>query len=190
VLLGSTRQLIGPPWTTAGPFVYAGNIGPWRLADATTAMLDTLGKLVAERAGLEGLFGVDFLLHENEEWVLEVNPRYPASLEILERATGAALLGHHLAACLQGELLPPPNFSPDARCHGKAIVYARTRCTIDADQAGQWLVEACEAEPSVADVPAAGTVIEPGQPVLTRFASGRTVEEVEEQLRAEVARGE
>jgi predicted ATP-grasp superfamily ATP-dependent carboligase len=40
--------------------------------------------------------------------------------------------------------------------------------------------------PSLGDVPMAGTSVECGRPILTVFASGETVADVESQLRARV----
>lgn len=188
-LLGATRQLIGPPWTNAGPFVYAGNIGPLALPAATNAELRRLGDLLAERAGLTGLLGVDFLLDDDRLCPLEVNPRYPASLEILERATGQPLLAWHFAACLRGELLPPPRLLTDARCHGKAILYARGRTVIGALKAESLLCDALREDPACADIPSAGAAIEPGHPILTLFAEGKTIGEVEAALRQRLQTG-
>ena len=42
-----------------------------------------------------GLFGIDFVLHEGEPWLIEINPRYTASIEILEYATGLKTLEVH-----------------------------------------------------------------------------------------------
>ena len=44
--------------------------------------------MLADRFELSGLFGVDFILDGDQVWTLEVNPRYTASVEIVERATG------------------------------------------------------------------------------------------------------
>ena len=40
--------------------------------------------------GLVGLFGVDLILRDGEPWPVEVNPRYTASVEVLELALGTS----------------------------------------------------------------------------------------------------
>jgi predicted ATP-grasp superfamily ATP-dependent carboligase len=95
-LLGATRQLIGCPWSHAErPFQYAGSIGP---LDCRRESLESLGQTLVDAFGLRGVFGVDFLLAGDRIRPVEVNPRYPASLEILERITQQPLLAHHFAA--------------------------------------------------------------------------------------------
>ena len=58
---------------------------------------------------LRGVFGVDFILHDGSPCVVEVNPRYPASVEVLEHATGKAVF------CPQTDAAGPPGLI------GKAI---------------------------------------------------------------------
>ena len=95
--------------------------------------------------------------------MLEVNPRYCASMELVERASGASLFGLHRAAC-RGELLPSAALGPGV--WGKAIVYA-TR-TVAAPDTTAWLDE------GVRDVPHPGEVIRAGHPICTVLASGST----------------
>ncbi len=87
-LLGATRQLIGEPWLRAGPFWYCGSVGPLDLPAAVLEPLDRIGKALVEGCGLRGLFGVDGVLRDGTFWLVEVNPRYTASVEVLEYATG------------------------------------------------------------------------------------------------------
>ena len=102
-------------------------------------------------------------------WPIEVNPRYTASVEILERGLGVAALGWHVAACRDRRI---PAEVPKAQgWHGKAIVYAP--CDL---QVGEEFIASLEHSnanlkwPEVADLPAPGTVIRWGQPVVTVFA--------------------
>ena len=98
-LLGVTRQIIGEPWLRAHGFQYAGSIGPWPVSEATRATLARLGKVLSEQFELAGLFGVDFILDGEQVWTVEVNPRYTASVEIVERCTDARAIAAHVAAC-------------------------------------------------------------------------------------------
>src|SRR5690606_21045188 len=82
-------------------FHYAGSLGPLRLANATTRHLQALGDLLAAEFQLIGAFGVDFILDADEEtvWPVEINPRYTASMEVLERAHDQLIVAQHIAAC-------------------------------------------------------------------------------------------
>ncbi|MCI0378264.1 MAG: ATP-grasp domain-containing protein [Gemmataceae bacterium] len=87
-LLGVTRQLIGEPWLCAKPFRYCGSIGPIALSAELHNQLQRLGEILTKSFGLLGLFGVDCIRCGETVWPVEVNPRYAASMEVLERATG------------------------------------------------------------------------------------------------------
>ena len=58
------------------------------LAKPARASIERLGNILAKHFELIGLFGVDFILDGDSVWTLEVNPRYTASVEIVERFTG------------------------------------------------------------------------------------------------------
>jgi uncharacterized protein len=173
-LLGVTRQLVGEAWLHAGPFQYCGSIGPVQLADAVQKTLGRLGKVLAAEFSLRGLFGVDFILHEGEPWPVEVNPRYTASVEVLERATGRPFLADH--ASVFGVAGAGIRSAADRRIHGKAILFA-ARDTIWPAR-GPWEAALAQGlgDLSVpfADIPHAGTRIDSGQPICTLFAADQT----------------
>ena len=97
-LLGVTRQLVGEAWLNAAPFHYCGNVGPLRLTADERRSLERLGHVLAAGCGLRGLFGVDGVWREGTFWPVEVNPRYTASVEVLEYATGLSAISWHRAA--------------------------------------------------------------------------------------------
>ncbi|MEX0642235.1 MAG: ATP-grasp domain-containing protein, partial [Pirellulales bacterium] len=187
-LLGLTRQLIGEAWLGAHGFQYAGSIGPLPISEPALAIVKVIGNTLADRFELVGLFGVDFILNGDEVWTLEVNPRYTASVEIIERITGIHSIAAHSAACTGS----PPTASrivldPD-RYHGKATLFARHEITITPAFAEWSLAEAtCTPWPTLADVSLVGTHIEAGRPLLTLFAEAATPDKVEQQLRQRVA---
>jgi predicted ATP-grasp superfamily ATP-dependent carboligase len=140
-----------------------------------------------------GLFGVDFILNGDEVWLIEVNPRYTASVEIVERCTGVRAIVEHVAACVGGRILAESE-SPSAKnelgaaFHGKAILFARQDVVISSKFADYCIEESmCFPWPTLADVSPAGTPIEAGRPVLTMFAEGPSASDVEARLRARVA---
>ena len=87
VLLGLTRQLVGCDFTAAAPYAYCGSIGPLAMPPPLHSEVETMGKLLAGHYSLVGLFGIDLVIQQQRPWFIELNPRYPASAEILERAT-------------------------------------------------------------------------------------------------------
>ena len=94
-LVGVTRQLIGETWLHAGPFNYCGSVGPLPLAEAQRNHYEHLAPTLVRDFSLRGLFGVDCVVKDGVPWPVEVNPRYTASVEILEWAWQRPLLAEH-----------------------------------------------------------------------------------------------
>jgi uncharacterized protein len=183
-LLGVTRQLIGESWLGAHGFQYAGSIGPWQISDAIQATLMRLGNVLAEQFELLGLFGVDFILDAEQVWTLEINPRYTASVEIVERFTGVSAIAAHAAVCGGAGGCGDVPAREKLNACGKATLFARRDLVISDEFAACSLAESGpEPWPALADVSPAGTPVEAGRPILTLFAEGTTVGEVEKRLR-------
>lgn len=188
-LLGVTRQLIGEAWLGGHGFQYCGSIGPWPISEIARATIERLGSILVKDFELIGLFGVDFILDGDNVWTLEVNPRYTASVEIVERFTGAIAIHQHAIACgaMLVEMTPSTTRQIQPAC-GKAILFARRDLVISAEFANNTLEMALENPwPSLADVSPAGTPIEAGRPILTLFANGDSADEVEHNLHQRVA---
>ncbi|MGH7172839.1 MAG: ATP-grasp domain-containing protein [Gemmataceae bacterium] len=184
-LLGVTRQLIGLPWLHAAPFRYCGSIGPLPPSTIQRPSLEELGHLLASECFLAGLFGVDGVLREGTFWPVEINPRYTASVEVLEYATATAMLGWHAHVFTHCRLPPPAAIVAD-RTIGKAILFARDDLHFPAD--GPWMTELRSPKPvselpAFADIPAAGEHIEAGKPILTFFAAADSAAACEDALR-------
>ena len=188
ILLGVTRQLVGCDFTAAARYAYCGSIGPLAMPPLLQSEVEAMGQLLAEHYSLVGLFGIDLVIDQQRAWFIELNPRYPASAEILERATGQSMVRLHVDACRGTS--PQPASMSHQRSWGKAILFARQSLTIPTAFASQLERTACQPGdwPSVADLPAAGRKIAAGRPVLTVFAAADSPAEVEDQLRQRVNR--
>ncbi len=186
-LIGVTRQLIGETWLGAHGFQYAGSIGPLPIQDTTEQLITRIGQVLTERFELVGVFGIDFVLDaDNRVWPIEVNPRYTASMEICERITGLFTIAAHIDAWRQPgfEKLPAVQIVNPDLSHGKAILFAKRDITLSQSFVEEALQQAMHKPwPMLADIPSANTLIEAGRPILTLFAEGNTVVEVECRLR-------
>jgi len=183
VFLGVTKQLVGAAWTGGTGFHYCGSIGPVHLAEAAQCEIVRLGAVVAAEFDLRGIFGIDVVVNQDGVWTLEVNPRYTASVEILERAADVAAIQLHVAAC-EGQTRSNSPTAMRPGCFGKAIVFARRRLIVPANFTA--LVSRRNARRSwhsIADIPRVGSVIDRGRPVTTVFAAAPTMELVELKLR-------
>ena len=182
-LIGVCEQLIGESWTGCSGFHYAGSIGPLDLSVAQRRQLVCVGNCLAQNFRLRGLFGVDVILNADGVWPVEVNPRYTASVEILERALSFAGIAAHVTACRAEKLPEIPPVRSDVVC-GKAIVYATRQFTVSSTDA-RTLLDSNDANsaPRIADLPKPGTTIRTGQPVVSVFADGGCMAEVKDRLR-------
>lgn len=171
ILAGASRQLIGEQAFGARDFAYCGSIGPMTLTPTQHRSLESLGRAAATACDLRGVFGIDLIL--DDEGLLhpiELNPRYTASVEILEAASpGLRVLAPEFA----GPTLVAP---PAGRVFGKAIVYARK------DGVAPDMYEHFEPW-EIADVPAPGEPIAARHPVCSVCASENNDAACERELR-------
>jgi predicted ATP-grasp superfamily ATP-dependent carboligase len=201
LLLGVTRQLVGSTWAGANNLQYVGSVGPVLLENGERQAWETTGACLASRFALTGLFGVDAIVNEDGVFVIEVNPRYTASVELLERAGNWSALALQKLACveehgsvqnLKQDFQQAPqsrNDQPATKLYGKAIVYA-TKQTRGSDGFWSFVAQANSGEvwPMAADLPNRGEAFQPGQPVLTVFAEGANESQVTQQLQVEASR--
>jgi predicted ATP-grasp superfamily ATP-dependent carboligase len=165
VALGLSRQLVGLPSFGAHGFRYCGSLLASTRHPVFERQLELLARATALAEsvtvafGLRGLNGLDFIARGGLPIPIEVNPRYSASMELVERAAGRSLFAIHAAAC-DGRL-PEPVDLP-IRVHGKAIVFARRDVVVSDPSA--WHA------PTLADVPHDGERIGRGHPICTLLA--------------------
>jgi predicted ATP-grasp superfamily ATP-dependent carboligase len=187
-LIGVTRQLVGESWLGSHGFQYAGSIGSLPISDAVERTVRTIGEVLTQSFELSGLFGVDFVLDGDDIWTIEVNPRYTASVEICERATGTHALKLHVVDwpdARVNSLNAHANASP--LMHGKAILFAKRGIVLTEEFSQMALTEALQKPwPTLADVSPAGSLVDVGRPILTVFAEGADVVAVEKQLKRRV----
>jgi uncharacterized protein len=168
VVLGLSRQLVGDSRFGSQGFRYCGSLIGSRITPVfprQREILETAAALagaVTREFGLVGLNGIDFIARKGVPYPIEVNPRYSASMELLERVHGLSLFEIHVHAC-RGTL--PSELEARSGIEGKAIVFAR-RDVILANTEG-WV-----GRQSFGDVPHPGERIPCGRPICTVFARG------------------
>lgn len=167
VPLGLTRQLVGEPALGASGFRYCGSLlaGDAPLFPRQDELLEratALADAVTESFGLRGLNTVDFIARRGVPFPIEVNPRYSASMELVERASGLSLFRVHLEASAGRLPRRPRAVRP---VFGKAVVFARRGFVVD--DPATWRID-------VADIPRRGERIARGRPICTVFAHGHT----------------
>lgn len=187
-LLGVTRQLVGLDWTGASAFQYAGSVGPLAWGPEVTEQFGRVGEILSEKFDLCGLFGVDAVVENGCVWPVEVNPRYTASVEVLERTLEIQAISLHAEACLQGRIPQMVPGEPRAWC-GKAVLFARRNFTVPPAMLDLAREENAGRDwPNVADIPGPGTLIKAGAPITTVLAEAENEERLCEELRDRASR--
>jgi len=179
VPIGISRQLAGAPAFGATGFKYCGSIlapaGDAQFARDKTLVrtASALARTIAEEFELVGVNGIDFVARDGVPYAIEVNPRWTASMELVERAYGLPVFAAHAAACVDGVLPASGDFNLSAarrrlrgiQAFGKAIVYARDEVTVGDTR--DWIAS------GIRDVPHPREKIAAGRPVCTVLATGR-----------------
>ena len=175
VPLGVSRILAGDARFGADGFRYCGNIlapaGDLQFPDDSRLVEQAtrVAQVVTRTFGLVGVNGVDFIAGRGGiPYAIEVNPRYTAAMELVERAYALSVFRIHAQAC-QGVL---PTFDLAAQRRraaetvGKAVLYARHPSTLGDSR--RWL-----GDPDVRDISPPGTRFASRDPICTIFARGR-----------------
>lgn len=177
VLLGITEQLVGRPHFGVNGFRYCGNILPLaELREESTAgailnQVRAVMRFLTREFGLTGVNGFDFILNDGRIWLTEVNPRYSASMELIEQAYGIPVFDLHVQSVLNGRL---PEFKLESllnigRFFGKSILFCESELLVP-DTSG-WTAR------GIKDIPPFSGRLREGSPICTILASGTTHEE-------------
>ena len=137
--------------------------GAARLAGGLPSQGDALlvaARRLTQALGLRGINGIDFILDQRGWKLLELNPRPTATLELWDVAPMPSLLKLHVQAC-QGRL--PTSLPSLPGSLAVAVVYAGEQVSIPA---GFVWPDWCS------DLPTAGSLIAPGEPICTVRAAG------------------
>ena len=180
VLLGVTEQLAERQTFGATGFKYCGNLVPPRLRTtqlaALVAELHALTNHLTKIFALRGINGLDFVWHQERVWMIEINPRFTASLELIDTSYGLRIFDLHVRA-FAGQL---PDFSltqalTRSSAAGKAILYAPDDVTMG--DTGHW------SSRGIKDIPHSGELVRQGHPVCTILTTGATPTDCLQQLR-------
>jgi uncharacterized protein len=156
-ILGFSAQWPSP--APHQPYRYGGAVRPAPLPPRTADQVTEAVERIAAVTSLVGLNSADFLVDGERFWLLEINPRPGATLDIFE--TGEmSLFAQHVAAC-SGRLVTASARARDAKAKAVSTVYAEediVSCSVSG-----W-------PPWAADLPVDGSMIKVGEPVCTVYA--------------------
>ncbi len=127
-VLGFSEQWVAP--AADAPFRYGGCAGPVMPPQRLAGAIADACQALAAATGLVGLNSLDLLVEENRFWILEINPRPGATLDLFDGRAGLSLWRLHLDA-LRGRL--PPSSAAAAPVRAAAILYAPSAIAIPRD---------------------------------------------------------
>jgi methenyltetrahydromethanopterin cyclohydrolase len=153
-------------------FVFSGVINSTDLSDARKALITGWLKQMVPAFWLKGLNSLDFIHADDCSYVLEINPRPSASMQLYDQD----LLGRHIQTCVGGALIA---LSPEAGRlksplqRGYQIVYAERDLIIpDHFEWPDWCM----------DLPKPGNMCRAGQPLCSIIAHQKNLQSVAEQM--------
>ena len=159
-IIGLSMQWTAP--TPESPFRYGGAAGPVDIDPAQAKEIARSVAVIASELDLVGLNSADFLVSDDAVWLLEINPRPGATMDVFE-SNKASLFAHHIAAC-EGRLTPT---SPSFAFKAAETVYAP--CDIVIGEGQNWPDWAVDRSPP-------GTRIAADDPLCTVLGAGATVD--------------
>ncbi len=103
-MLSINEQLIGLESSgTNSVFKYCGNILPFICDSKVARKIQEDSIMISKALRLSGVFGIDFVLQGDIPYFMEINPRFPGTVELLEMASKLNAVEMHLNA-IRGEI--------------------------------------------------------------------------------------
>jgi len=171
-LIGISRHITGDSAFRQPPFQYGGLIYPADVGRHIEETLGNFGRKVAESSGISGFWGADFMLSNKKLWLLEINPRFTATLELIALEHGLNLVAE------QGDMLQgaePPALPAPSRVRGTAVCYADGEILFGKE--ADWFAKGAR------DIPRDGETFKKGEPVVSIYANGDSAEKVVSRLK-------
>jgi predicted ATP-grasp superfamily ATP-dependent carboligase len=203
LVVGAAKSIGKCSQTFLPEHTYRGSLYPFMLPTVTKAKLEHFAELVTNAVGIRGLWQADFLSKDGELALLEINPRWSASMELMEAACNFRLIELHLA-CIYREMNEDAWMRVSQQTEGagrekqpllfgKMIAYAPHSFVVTHEQSDRWWNRvwggafSSELEKiRYGDIPEAGTTVDAGAPILTCFAAHTSEEALVQKLAAEV----
>jgi len=139
---------------------FAGSVTPF--AHPLAGEMIAVAERIAAASGCVGSVGVDFMAGE-KPWAIEINPRFQATVDTVEMATGKSVFAMHMDAC-RGVI--PAAVPAAGRVAVRRILFAERDMRLDADLSALAL--------RIADIPWPGTEFEEGHAVVSICGCGET----------------
>ena len=202
-LLGASKQIVGSKKLHARKYSYCGSLGPWNLASEVRRNLVEIANTLSREFKIAGVWGIDFFIDGSSIIPVDINARPTASCELFESTIAkseiaSGLFDLHVRCCSddgskEANKLVGEDWSVGHTgfAEGKAILFNGRLAPLQVnDRLLDFLVERFDRSfygsdnpgSTLADIPVAGTVIEPIHPVLTVRVRAENLRAVENKL--------
>jgi predicted ATP-grasp superfamily ATP-dependent carboligase len=169
----ASKQWTSPSRTQS--YRFGGCVSKPAVDQALLAELTRISGKLATALHLVGMASFDFIVEQDIPYLLEVNPRPGASLDVLDDAEGNLFRGH-MAAWDETSIVP----------HGPTVLLAKAIAILHADRGAVTLGNTPWPDWS-ADRGAPDTFVPPGAPLATAVASAPTADAAEALARTRLA---
>lgn len=183
VALGAVRALphAQHPWSD---FIYRGSMGPIPLTEQEWLILDSFANCVTLQSGWSGVWNADFIRASDGWYLLEINPRWSAGMELLDQKWRRSIAWHHanvvgdngnpLSWIAQKNIIEEDRSKKAAPIRKEILYLDRSWSCTEQAVASMWERRWGSAESSLppwsfADIPPAKTELEAGYPFCSLF---------------------
>ena len=162
--LSINEQLIGiQKYGTFLPFKYCGNVTPFECSSELARKIEEISIRISKRFKLSGIFGIDFVLKKNTPYFMEINPRFPGTIELLAMISQLNAVKLHLDA-INGII--PTELEEFQGFAMKVVLFAKKTLKI----------QKIEPHPYLFDIPHPNITLEPEDPICTIQISNKNRE--------------
>ena len=164
-ILGFHRLLVRGRHTN--DYVFSGLIRGLNFSDELKNKISHWVNILVPEFSLKGLNSMDFIWQDEQCFVLEINPRPSASMQLYP----SSIIEAHIDSCLSGELKPAPFIDSDYYAY--QIIFAISDCVIKTEMNWpEWVI----------DIPQAGSIIHTGMPICSIIASKKSEQQLKDLL--------
>ena len=177
-LMGLTRHIGQVKEFGQTGYLYGGLCYPAVVDESVTDCIGRFGERVSAAASLTGWWGADFILTQDGPYLLEINPRFTASMELIAAAHAIDLVDTQVAA-IKGDMIKMIDSQMDGY-RATAVCYAKEDCMFDGSH--DWF------ELGARDIPHNGSAIKKGEPVISLYADAGSADDCSRLLKEQAAR--
>ena len=166
-VIAITKQILGEKFLgAASNFLYCGNVIPFNVNDKIYEEIERISNEITKKFQLKGINGMDFILTDDDLYLIEVNPRFPGTMELIESLLNKNLFYEHVKSSKFGKI---SQYNPRISKIGiKFIVYAQK----------DFIVRNLKQIQGIHDIPRPGTHLKKGDPICSILLIGNDLDAI------------